>query len=548
MQHTRYAIGSLIILAALAIIMGCGGSGNDTPAAANSAPTASFSVTPTTGDTTTSFAVDASGCRDSQDAASALQVHWDWDSDGTWTAYSMMKTANHVFATAGSHTITMEVKDSGGMTTQTTHTVNVMAAGSNTAPTASFTVTPASGTTATSFAMNASACTDAEDAASALQVRWDWESNGTWTAYSMTKTANHTFSTAGTHTITLEAKDTGGLTGTTTHTVTVTVANTAPTASFTVTPASGTTATSFAVNASASADAEDAASALQVRWDWEGNGTWTAFSTTKTANHTFATAGTKTITCEVKDSGGLTATTTHSVTVSAVSGYTLTLNLDASLNGIGTSKVTSITKGELLNTAGSVVANAAISGGTAQFDLTGLTTGAYFIRVNDLADDLVPTRLDSVSTNVTQYVGSQLNISVIGVLADPTYKITTYTLGQSWPALVKYSTGAAATPTRYGYVLLYLKTSPQKFETRVVGTGTLLAAQSAGGYHTFSTWMLGSNNHGVRYAAGSNCTGCHGNLDTKPASYSSVGESNGWCFKCHSGKAGSSNGMVDPAQ
>jgi len=547
MRHIRYTISLGIAVATLVVIIGCGGN-ETTPTTANTAPTASFTVTPSTGDTTTSFAADASGCSDAQDAASSLQVQWDWDSNGTWTAYSMMKTANHAYATAGSHTITCRVKDSGGMTNTTTHNITVSAVSGNTAPTSSFTVTPSSGTTATSFAVNASGCSDAEDAASALQVRWDWESNGTWTAYSTIKTANHTFATGGAKTITCEVKDTGGLTGTSTHAVTVTAPNTVPTASFTVTPSSGTTATSFAVNASGCSDAEDAASALQVRWDWESNGTWTAYSTTKTTNHTFATAGTKMITCEVKDSGGLTDTIAHQVTVSSVSGYKLMLNLDASLNGSGTSKVTDITKGELLNTSGAVVADATINAGAVQFDLTGLTAGNYFIRLNDLANDLVPTRLDNVSANLSQFVGSQLNISVIGALADPTYKFTTYSPGQSWPAVVKYSTGAAATPTRHAYAWLYLKTNPQKIETRVLGTGALLATHSAGGYHTFPTWMVGSNNHGVRYASGSSCTGCHGNLDTKPASHSSIGESNGWCFNCHYGKTGSSNGMVDPAQ
>jgi len=453
MRQTRNAIGLVIAVAMLAIIVGCGGS-DTTPTTANTAPTAGFTVTPSAGDTTTSFSVDASGCNDAQDAASSLQVQWDWDSNGTWTTYSMMKTANHAYATAGPHTITCKVKDSGGMTSQITHTVTVTASNGNTAPSASFTVTPSSGTTSTSFAVDASGCSDAQDAMSALQVRWDWESNGTWTAY----------------------------------------------------------------------------------------------STTKTSNHTFATAGMKMITCEVKDTGGMTDTIAHPVTVSAISGYKLTLSLDAGLNGSGTSKVINITKGELLNTSGSVVANAALNAGTAQFDLTGLTAGNYFIRVNDLANDLVPTRLDSVSTNVSQYMGSQLNISVIGTLADPTYKFTTYSPGQSWPAVVKYTTGAAATPTRYAYAWLYLKTSPQKIETRVLGTGTLLATHLAGGYHNFPTWMLGSNNHGVKYVTGTNCTGCHGNLDTKPASYGSIGESNGWCFQCHYGKTGSSNGMLDPAQ
>jgi uncharacterized protein (TIGR02145 family) len=93
--------------------------------------------------------------------------------------------------------------------------------------------------------------------------------------------------------------------------------NTAPIASFTVDPASGTTDTVFDVDASASTDNEDPTSVLQVRWDWENDGTYdTGWTTTKTASHQYSTAGTKTIKLEVKDTGGLTDTETKQVTIS----------------------------------------------------------------------------------------------------------------------------------------------------------------------------------------------------------------------------------------
>jgi len=92
----------------------------------------------------------------------------------------------------------------------------------NTPPTASFTVTPSSGPTTTTFNFNASGCTDNEDATTVLQVRWDWENDGNWdTNYSTTKTAMHKYSTEGTKTIKLQVKDTAGLTHTTTRQITV---------------------------------------------------------------------------------------------------------------------------------------------------------------------------------------------------------------------------------------------------------------------------------------------------------------------------------------
>lgn len=97
--------------------------------------------------------------------------------------------------------------------------------------------------------------------------------------------------------------------------------NTSPEANFTVSPSSGDTNTVFQFDASSSTDTEDALDVLQVRWDWENDGTWdTAYNTTKTVSHSFSSNGTYTIQAQVKDSGGMTSTTTHSVTIESISG------------------------------------------------------------------------------------------------------------------------------------------------------------------------------------------------------------------------------------
>ncbi|NQT78248.1 MAG: hypothetical protein HQ565_11070 [Bacteroidetes bacterium] len=96
-----------------------------------------------------------------------------------------------------------------------------------------------------------------------------------------------------------------------------TPANTAPTASFTLTPETGNIQTAFLLDASASSDAETPANELLIRWDGNDDGSWdTDYSTIKTATVTYDTEGTYTIRLEVKDSGGLTGTTTQQVTVS----------------------------------------------------------------------------------------------------------------------------------------------------------------------------------------------------------------------------------------
>ena len=119
---------------------------------ANTTPTASFTIDPTSGTVNTVFNFDASGSTDNEDATSTLQVRWDWDNDGTWdTNYSTTKTATHQYSTVSTYIVKLEVKDSEGLTHATIKTVSL----SNTAPTASFTVDPTSGTVNTVFNFDA---------------------------------------------------------------------------------------------------------------------------------------------------------------------------------------------------------------------------------------------------------------------------------------------------------------------------------------------------------------------------------------------------------
>ncbi len=281
---------------------------------ANTVPTASFTISPTSGVTTTTFNFDASASSDNEDAMDVLQVRWDWNNDGTYdTNYNTAKTATHQYTTEGTYTVKLEVKDSEGLTNTNTQTVIVSEA--NTAPTASFTVNPTTGTINTIFNFDASGSSDNEDATDVLQVRWDWNNDGTYdTNFSTTKIATNQFSKVGTYTVKLEVKDSEGLTNT--NNQAVTIANTAPTASFSVNPATGTVNTVFNFDASGSSDNEDATDVLQVRWDWNNDGTYdTNYNTAKTATHQYTLEGSYTIKLEVKDSEGWLHSNTKIVTV-----------------------------------------------------------------------------------------------------------------------------------------------------------------------------------------------------------------------------------------
>ncbi len=82
----------------------------------------------------------------------------------------------------------------------------------NTPPIALFTITPDSGNIATVFIFDASECSDIEEATPQLQVRWDFETDGTWdTQFSTIKTVSKQFIVEGIYRISLEVKDSEGM-------------------------------------------------------------------------------------------------------------------------------------------------------------------------------------------------------------------------------------------------------------------------------------------------------------------------------------------------
>jgi len=84
----------------------------------------------------------------------------------------------------------------------------------NTEPTASFETDFVSSTVETTFNFDASTCADEQDETSDLQVRWDFDGDGSWdTNYSTTKTVSHRFYTAGNYSVVLEVMDSQGAIG-----------------------------------------------------------------------------------------------------------------------------------------------------------------------------------------------------------------------------------------------------------------------------------------------------------------------------------------------
>jgi PKD repeat protein len=79
----------------------------------------------------------------------------------------------------------------------------------NTAPLAQFTVSPPTGgTTATDLVFDASGSSDAEDAFSSLQFRWDFDNDGRWdTPFQSSPVATHRYATTGPKSVRLQVRD-----------------------------------------------------------------------------------------------------------------------------------------------------------------------------------------------------------------------------------------------------------------------------------------------------------------------------------------------------
>lgn len=101
----------------------------DIPLAINVAPIAEFTFTPQTGTTNTTFAFDASGSSDDNDASAILQVRWRWSAGEIFTGWTTTKTADYKYASTGAKTITLEVKDSEGLVGSKEYTLTVSQTG-----------------------------------------------------------------------------------------------------------------------------------------------------------------------------------------------------------------------------------------------------------------------------------------------------------------------------------------------------------------------------------------------------------------------------------
>ena len=173
-------------------------------------------------------------------------------------------------------------------------------------PSASFTNSPLSPEVGETVTFDASGSSDPDGTI----VGYEWSFGDEATATGIT--ASHSYSSAGTYTVTLTVTDNNGLTGTTTKSVTVApheIEPQAPSASFTSSPSSPEVGQTVAFDASGSSDPDGTITTYS--WNFGDGATATGITTT----HSYSSAGTYTVTLTVTDNDELTGTTTKTITV-----------------------------------------------------------------------------------------------------------------------------------------------------------------------------------------------------------------------------------------
>jgi PKD repeat protein len=138
---------------------------------------------------------------------------WDIDNNGIYDYSSPSPTQSHTYAQDGTYTIKLRVTDDLGATDEATTTASI----SDTAPTASFTGNPTSGTVplTVSFTNNSTGYDQP------LSYEWDFDNNGT--VDSTAQNPSYTYTTAGTYSVKLTVTDSDGSTNSLTRTNYITV-------------------------------------------------------------------------------------------------------------------------------------------------------------------------------------------------------------------------------------------------------------------------------------------------------------------------------------
>ncbi|RLM49977.1 PKD domain-containing protein [Halorubrum sp. Atlit-28R] len=237
---------------------------------------------------------DASG---SSDNIGITAYSWDIDDDGSYEKSG--QTISHAFESTGTKTVTLRVRDAAGNTATDSIAVTVADAEPPTADAGS----DKTGSLGDSFTFDASGSSD-----NVGIDRYEWDLDGDGSYETTGKRVSKSYDEPGTTTVTVRVEDAAG--NTATDTVEVAVEDTTdPTA---VTGPDRTVVSGETVRLDGS-DSLDNVGVVDYHWDVDGDGAYE--NTGAEVTTTYPTAGTATVTLQVRDAAGNTDTETVEITV-----------------------------------------------------------------------------------------------------------------------------------------------------------------------------------------------------------------------------------------
>jgi YD repeat-containing protein len=383
---------------------------------------------------------------------------------------------------AGSYALTARATDNGGAIA-TSSSVNITVNVPNQAPVANA-GGPYTGTTGTAVQFNGGSSSDADGIISSYQ--WNF---GDGTSAGSGVSPTHTYSTAGTKTVTLTVTDNNGATNSAT--TTATIANRPPVANAGGAYTGTTTGTAVSLSGSSSSDPDGTIASYSWSFGDSNSGSGA------TPTHTYATAGTYTVTLTVTDNLGATNSASTTATISnrapvanAGGAYTGVTGTAVSFNGSSSSDPDGTIAGYSWNFGDSN------SGSGATPTHTYATAGTYTVTLT-VTDNLGATNSASTTATISNRApvanagGSYTGVTGTAVSfsgsssSDPDGTIASYawTFGDS-------NSGSGATPTH-------------TYATAGTYTVTLTVTDNLGATNSASTTATISNRAPVANAGGS---------------------------------------------
>lgn len=170
-----------------------------------------FTWAPLVGEVGDTIFFDASKSWHMTDSAAVFTYSWRLEEGEGWTIPADTPTVYHQFRTKQDQNVILKVTDQRGLFNTTTKAIHLDP--ENFPPNATFDVSVPYGNIRTQFRLSAWNCTDDHDFIGDLLVRWDFNGDGTWdTGFLGEKLLFHQYDKTGHYNLTIEVKDTKGLT------------------------------------------------------------------------------------------------------------------------------------------------------------------------------------------------------------------------------------------------------------------------------------------------------------------------------------------------